>query len=188
MNALRRAARSPAVWISVGTATFFGLIAYFLVSALLTPDVPSNGGQAQLEMNRIVGQGEKGTQLGWRFKADRSDISTDGLVTTYHHVNNATYYVNGKPAYKMTAGAVTLDMRTQNYTGNGGVHVWSVRPNDIEDLKTEVVSWNNPLQMLICPRAVRVKYKGFALTTAHFTANFSTGDSSLGTTSIHSNG
>lgn len=188
MDRLRRLLRSPALWIGVATAAFFGLIAYFLISALLTPDVQGNGGQTQLQMSHVIGQGEKGTQLGWRFNADRSEISTDGLVTTYHHVRGGTYYVNGKPAYKMTAGSVTLDMRTQNYTGVGGVHVWSVRPNDIEDLQTEVVSWNNPLQMLICPRTVHIKYKGLNMTIAHFTTNFLTGNSSLGTTSIHSNG
>jgi hypothetical protein len=188
MLRLKRILRMPGVWIGAGTTAFFGVIAYLLISALLTPDAQTGGGQTQLQMSHVLGQGQRGTQLGWRFNADSSDISTDGLVTTYHHIRGGTYYVNGKPAYKITAGSVTLDMRTQNYTGYGGVHVWSIRPRDIQDLRTETVSWNNPLQLLTCPNTVHIRYKGYAMTTAHLTANFLTGNSSLGTTSIHSNG
>ena len=180
--------RRGSLWIALGTVVFCGFIIYFLVSALLTPDTAGGGNSAQLQMNGIQGQGERGTQLGWRFSADSSDISTDGMVTTYHHVRDATYYLHGEPAYRLTADSVTLDVRSQNYTGYGGVHVWSLRKNDLEDVKTASVSWNNPLQLLSCPGTVHVRYKGYAMVTAHLTANFLTGDSSLGTTSIHSNG
>ncbi|MDQ6780078.1 MAG: hypothetical protein M3Z37_02850 [Candidatus Eremiobacteraeota bacterium] len=185
---LARRLRRPGVWMGAGALLFFGAVAYFLISALLTPDIHTSAGQSQLQMNHVVGQGEHGMQVGWRFQADRSEISPDGTVTTYHHVHGGTYYIDGKPAYKITAGSVTLDMRTQNYTGYDGVHIWSVRPHDISDLRTQTLSWNNPLQLLTCPGPVHVKYKGYAMTTAHLTANFLTGDSSLGPTSIHSNG
>lgn len=167
---------------------FSALVIYYLASALLTPDQPNTSGQPQIVMHNIIGQGERGTQLGWKFAAKSSDLSTDGLVTNYHHVTGGTYYLHGKPAYKITADEVTLDMRTQNYTAFGGVHIWSVRPRDLEDLKTQTVLWNNPLQTLTCPGSVAVKYKGYELATAHLTANFLTGASSLGTTSINANG
>ncbi|HLJ83747.1 MAG TPA: hypothetical protein VKT51_06220, partial [Candidatus Eremiobacteraceae bacterium] len=163
-------------------------IAYFLISALLTPDNAGGGNQQQLEMSRIVGQGARGNQVGWRFSADSSDISTDGMVTTYHHVRNATYFLHGAPAFKLTASNLTLDLRTQNYTGYGGVHIWSVRKNDLEDIKTTTVAWNNPLQLLTCPEPVHVRYKGYEMTSARLTWNFLTGESSLGQTSIHANG
>jgi len=187
-NPFRRFLRKPSVWIGGAALAFFAVIAYLLISALMTPDIQDNGGQTQLQMNHIVGQGEHGTQVGWRFQADRSDISPDGLVTTYHHVHGGTYYINGKPAFKITAGSLTLDMRTQNYTAFGGVHIWSVRANDLEDLKTATLSWNNPLQLLTCPGVVHLKYKGYGMTTAHLTANFLTGSSSLGSTSIDAHG
>ncbi len=178
--------RRPSLWIGIATAASLGTIIYFLVTALLTPDQPSSLGQPQIQMQKIVGQGEHGTQLGWKFAADSSEISTDGMLTTYHHVRRATYFLNGKPAYELTANEVTLDMRSQNYTGSGKVHVWSVRPRDLSDMKTESVAWSNPLQTLTCPASVHVKYKGYDLVTTHLQANFLTGISSLGTTSIRS--
>jgi hypothetical protein len=176
------------LWVGAGAAVFLATIVYFLVSALLMPDAPSTFGQPQIQMHHIVGQGERGNQLGWRFAADSSDISTDGSVTTYHHVRRGTYYLKGKPAYMLTANEVTLDMRSQNYTGTGAVHVWSVRPRDISDLKTDHVQWSNPLQILTCTGQVRVKYKGYDMVTSRLQANFLTGDSSLGATSIQSGG
>lgn len=180
--------RKPSVWIGAATVAFFGMLLYFLLSALLSPDTTTSSGQSQVEMRKVVTQGERGTQLGWRFIADRSEISTDGSVTTYHNVTNGTYYKNGKPAYHMTAGQLTLDTRTQNYTGWGGVHVWSVKTHDLEDIKTLTLSWNNPLQTLVCPTTVRVKYKGYALVTSHLTANLQTGTSTLGSTSVRGGG
>lgn len=157
---------------------------YFLVTALLTPDLTNPAGQQQIQMHQIIGQGERGTQLGWRFVADSSELSTDGQVTTYHGVRRGTYYLKGKPAYELTADQVTLDMRSQNYTATGAVHVWSVRPRDLSNLVTQTVLWNNPLQTLTCPSQVRVRYKGYNFVTTRLQSNFQTGLSSLGTTSI----
>ena len=167
---------------------FAGAIAYYLVSALLMPDAPASFGQPQITMNKVEGQGERGTQLGWKFVADSSETSPDGMVTTYHHVREGTYYLKGKPAYKLTADEVTLDLRSMNYTGSGSVHVWSVRPRDLSDMRTENVAWNNPLQMLTCPTSVRVKYKGYDMVTSHLQANLLSGSSTLGSTSIKGNG
>lgn len=178
----------PGLWVAIIAVALFGTAAYFLVSALLTPDQPTTVGQPQIQMHQIVGQGERGTQLGWKFAADSSELSTDGQMTTYHNVRRGTYYLGGKPAYVLTAAQVTLDMRSQNYTASGAVHIWSVRPRDLSDLRTENVLWNNPLQMLTCPSEVRVRYKGYDFATSHLQANFVNGTSSLGTTSIHGGG
>ena len=180
--------RRPALLVWLISLAFFGTIIYFLASALLTPDAPSTLEQQQIKMHRVQGQGQRGDQLGWKFIADSSDISTDGMLTTYHHLRQGTYYLKGKPAYQLTADQVTLDMRTQNYTASGAVHVWSVRPRDLSDLRTDNLDWNNPLQTLNCPSTVRVKYKGFDMVTAHLQANLLSGSSSLGSTSIRRNG
>jgi lipopolysaccharide export system protein LptC len=135
-------------------------------------------------MNKVQAQGEHGAQLGWRFVADSSETSTDGMMTTYHHVREGVYYIKGKPAYKLTADQVTVDLRSMNYTGSGSVHVWSVLPRDISDLRTDNLSWNNPMQTLVCPSEVRIKYKGYDMTTSHLQADLLTGSSTLGQTSI----
>jgi lipopolysaccharide export system protein LptC len=177
--------RRPVLVAWLGVALVGCFIVYFLVTALLMPDAPAIFGQPQIKLHQVQGQGERGTQLGWTFAADSADTSTDGQLTTYHHVRQGVYYLKGKPAYKLTANEVTLDMRSQSYTGSGNVHVWSVRPRDLSDVRTENIIWNNPLQTLTCPTEVHVKYKGFDMVTAHLQANLVNGTSSLGTTSIN---
>ena len=177
--------RRPVLVAWLGVALVGCFVVYFLVTALLMPDAPAIFGQPQIKLHQVQGQGERGTQLGWKFAADSADTSTDGQLTTYHHVRQGVYYLNGKPAYKLTANEVTLDMRSQSYTGSGNVHVWSVRPRDLSDVRTENIIWNNPLQTLTCPTEVHVKYKGFDMVTAHLQANLVNGTSSLGTTSIN---
>jgi hypothetical protein len=179
--------RKPVLVAWLAGAAFVCVIVYFLVTALLMPDAPAIFGQPQIKMKTVEGQGERGTQLGWKFLADTSDTSTDGMVTTYHHVRQGIYYLQGKPAYKLTADEVTLDLRSQSYTGTGKVHVWSVRPRDLSDLQTENVIWNNPMQTLTCPTSVHVKYKGYDMVTTHLQANLVNGSSSLGATSINGN-
>ena len=180
-------AKRPALVVWVVSLAFFGTIIYFLASALLSPDAPPSFGQPQIEMHNVEGQGQRGNQIGWKFVADSADTSTDGAVTTYHHIKEGTYFLKGKPAYKLTADTVTLDMRTQNYSAAGNVHVWSVRARDLSDLRTDNLLWNNPLQTLTCPARVNVKYKGYDLVTAHLQANLLNGTSSLGSTSIKGN-
>jgi hypothetical protein len=185
MKSLAQAfAQRPGLWVGVISFVLFGAVAYFLITALLTPEQPATIAQPQIQMHQIVGQGERGTQLGWRFVADSSDLSTDGQVTTYHNVRQGIYYLKGKPAYVLTADEVTLDMRSQNYVASGAVHVRSVRPRDLSNLRTENVFWNNPLQTLTCPAQVRVHYKGIDFVTSHLQVNFVSGMSTLGTTSI----
>jgi hypothetical protein len=182
---LRSFGERPGLWVGGVVAALFLVAAYFLVTALLTPDLTNPSTQQQIQMHQIIGQGERGTQLGWRFLADSSELSTDGEFTTYHGVRRGTYYLKGKPAYELTADQVTLDMRSDNYTATGTVHVWSVRPQDLSDLRTETVLWNNPLQTLTCPTKVKVRYKGYDFVTSRLQANFANGMSSLGSTSIH---
>jgi LPS export ABC transporter protein LptC len=179
-------ARRPTLWVWVVSAAFFGTVVYLLASALLSPDLPANLGQPTIKMNSIEGQGERGNQLGWKFVADSSDISTDGETTTYHHVREGIYYLKGKPAYRLTADSVTLDARSQNYTATGDVHIWSVRPQDVSEVHTQNMSWNNALQMLSCPTQVHVKYKGFDMVSSHLELNLLTGSSTLGATTVRS--
>jgi len=182
------AGRRPALVMWTVGGLLAAVLVYYLVSALLMPDNPADFGQPQITMSNVKGQGERGNQLGWRFVADSSQTSTDGMVTTYHHVREGVYYLKGKPAYRITADQVTVDLRSMNYTGAGSVHVWSVLPRDLSDLRTDNISWNNPLQTLICPTEVRVKYKGYDIVTSHLQANLATGSSTLGSTSIKGNG
>ena len=177
--------RRPVLVAWLAVAALAGFVVYFLVTALLMPDAPATFGQPQIKLHKIEGQGERGTQLGWKFTAESADTSTDGQMTTYHHVRQGVYYLKGKPAYKLTADEVTLDMRSQSYTGSGNVHVWSVRPRDLSDVRAENIIWNNPSQTLTCPTEVHVKYKGFNVVTSHLQANLADGTSSLGATSIN---
>ena len=179
-------AARPRLWVGVISFVLFGAVAYFLITAFFTPEQPATVVQPQIQMHQVVGQGERGTQLGWRFVADSSDLSTDGQITTYHNVRRAEYYLKGHPAYELTAQQVTLDMRSQNYTAAGDVHIWSVRHNDLSDLRTQNELWNNPLQTLTCPGEVRVRYKGFDFLTSSLQINFANGTSTLGSTTIRS--
>ena len=187
MKALADAfAARPRLWVAVISIVIFSTVGYFLITALLTPEEPGTISAPQIQMHQVVGQGERGNQIGWRFVADGSDLSTDGQVTTYHNVRRATYYMKGKPAYELTAQEVTLDLRSQNYTATGNVHVWSVRPRDISDLRTQDALWSNPSQILNCPSSAHVRYKGFDLVTSHLQLNLLNGTSTLGETTIRS--
>ena len=182
------AAQRPALVAWTIGGVLVGILAYYLVSALLMPDTPSGLGQPQITMNKVQGQGERGNQIGWKFVADDSQTTTDGSMTIYHHIRDGVYYLKGKPAYRLSADEVTLDLRSMNYTGSGAVHVWSVLPRDLSDLRTENLSWNNPLQTLICPGEVHIRYKGYDMVTSHLQANLQSGVSNLGNTQITGKG
>ncbi len=176
----------PGLWVGGLSVAIAAVALYFLISALAMPEPAAPPGQPQIHMQGIVGQGERGTHVGWRFVADSSELSPDGEQTVYHHVRRAIYYLHGKPAYEMTADEVTVDLRSQNYSASGHVHVWSVRPRGVSDFRTDDVLWSNPLQLLTCPGPVKVVYRGIALSTSHLQVNLQNGTSSLGATVIHS--
>jgi hypothetical protein len=158
----------------------FGLsILYFLVSGLMTPDlVPASKAQA-ISVTRISGQGLREGHTSWRFAAERADFSVDGAVQTYHNAT-ATYYLRGRPTYRIVAGEISVDSRSSNYSADKGVHVWSVGLLEKQHFISQALSWNNGTQTLTSPGTTDLLYHGIAIKTNHMSANLITGLVTLG--------
>jgi hypothetical protein len=167
----------------VGVLLFFGAIAYYLITALLMPDVvQAPQQQSNIVIHDVKGQAVGGGHSSWQFAAASSEASTDGATITYHDAS-ATYSLRHKAAYKLTAGKVILDSRTQNYTASSGVHVWSVGGGENQTFRTEQLIWNNSTQTLVCPSNVRLQYHGVGLVTKNMRVNLTTGNLKLGSSS-----
>lgn len=173
------------VWLGIGAALAGAFVVYFLVAGLLTPESSGPHSAPNIRLHDVTALGQHGKELGWTFKADSTEVSTDGLVTKYNHVHAGTYYKDGKPKYRLTADSVMLDNRTLDYRA-AGVHVVSVGAGQIQELRTGEARWNNGTQTLWCPRAVKVTYKGARMKTSTLRANFRTGEATLGVTSLNS--
>jgi hypothetical protein len=174
-------------WGFIAIAVFCAMLAYYFVSGMFASETAPSAGQQQMIMKGIVGQAQKGQDLTWRFFADSTNTSPDGMVTTYFQAT-ATYFLHGKPAYKLTAPKVQVDMRSQNYSADGGVHIWSIARAPSQDFKTDYAQWSQAGQSFSCPNAVRVSYDGVTLVTSRLSANLRTGETQFGKTSITSNG
>jgi hypothetical protein len=158
----------------------FGLsILYFLITGLMTPDlVPASKLQA-ISVTGISGQGLREGHTSWRFSAQRADFSVDGAVQTYHNAT-ATYYLRGKPTYKIIAGEITVDSRSFNYSADKGVHVWSMGLPEKQHFISQALNWNNGTQTLTSPGTTDLLYHGIAIKTNHMSANLITGMVTLG--------
>jgi hypothetical protein len=173
-------------WGIIAVAAFLGMLAYYFVSGMSSPELPPTTAQQLLLMKGITGQAQKGQDLTWRFSAKATNTSPDGMVTTYYQAT-ATYYLHGKPAYRLTAPQVHVDLRSQNYSASNGVHVWSVTKPKEEDFKTNYVQWSQTSQALNCPESVRLTYNGSTMVTSHLSVNLRSGETQFGQTSITSN-
>lgn len=178
-GALRRV--STWGWILLGAVAAY--IIYLLVAGLLTPEAPTTPGENMITMRGIVSEGQNG-KSGWHFEASHSEVSPDGFTTSYHDVRNATFYRDGRPAYRLTASLVSVESRNQNYSATGGVHVWSTDKTLPDDLRTDDVYWNQASELLTCPGSTTFVYHGTTMHTTHMTVNLQTGASVLGDTSI----
>lgn len=153
----------------------FGLsILYLLITGLTTPDLVPATHDAKIVVTGISGQGLREGHTSWRFSAKKSEFSIDGATQTYHDAA-ATYYLRGKPTYKIIATEVTLDSRTGNYTADKGVRVWSVGLPEKQHFWTQALLWNNGTQTLVCPGDTDLLYHGLAIKTNHLSANLLTG-------------
>lgn len=158
----------------------FGLaVIYLLISGLMTPDlVPATKMQA-ISVTGISGQGLRAGRTSWRFSAARADFSVDGAIQTYHNAS-ATYYLRGKPTYKIVAGEITVDSRSLNYSADQGVHVWSMGLPEKQHFISQTLNWNNGTQTLTSPGTTDLLYHGIAVKTNHMSANLITGMVTLG--------
>ncbi|MBC5823856.1 MAG: LPS export ABC transporter periplasmic protein LptC [Candidatus Eremiobacteraeota bacterium] len=174
-------------WRSLAAAAgicVLGLLAYVLISGLLAPDLPATPVQNQITMRGVVGQGQSGGRVGWKFSADSSDVSPDGSLLTYHRVR-ATYYRGTRPVYVLTASQLVLDMRNQNYTASGGVRVRTASPDaKLQSLATDEVLWSNAVATLTCPATVEMRYGGSGLQTSRLAVNFNSGQTTFGKTAL----
>jgi lipopolysaccharide export system protein LptC len=183
IRTIAAASRRWQSWVWLAGLAGAGYITYLLVSGLMTPAVPTPPASNQMIMHDIRSQGQHG-RGAWKFVADSSAISPDGYTTTYRKVRDATYYRDGKPAYKLTADTVTADTRTQNYSATGGVHVWTVSTAQPDDLRTDDAYCSDAAQTLTCPTPTRFVYNGTTLYTTNMTVNMRTGQTQLGETTI----
>lgn len=167
------------VWIGILGGAYGLAILYYLIAGLLTPDLVPRTGDSKVVITGISGQGLREGHTSWRFAAARSDFSVDGTQQAYHSAT-ATYYLRGKPTYKIVAGLVTLDTRTLDYIASDGVRVWSIGLPDKQHFITDSLHWNNATQTLVCPGYTDVMYHGLAIKTDHLSANLVSGLVTLG--------
>lgn len=167
------------LWVGIISAVYGLTILYYLIAGLLTPDLVPKSTDSKIVITGISGQGLREGRTSWRFAAARSDFSVDGTQQTYHAAT-ATYYLRGKPTYKIVAGLVTLDTRTLDYVASDGVRVWSVGLPERQHFITDSLRWNNATQMLACPGYTDLLYHGLAIKTDHLSANLVSGLVTLG--------
>ncbi|HME80558.1 MAG TPA: hypothetical protein VKF82_00630 [Candidatus Eremiobacteraceae bacterium] len=167
------------LWAGIAGAAFALTIVGFLVAGLMTPDLVPATGTSKIVINRIAGQGLREGKTSWHFAAERAEFSVDGTVQTYHNAT-ATYYLRGHPMYKITAGEVTVDTRSLNYSADQGVHVWSIGLPENQHFITQALVWNNSTQILNCPGDTDVLYQGVETRTNRLSANLVTGMISTG--------
>ena len=178
------------LWAGVAGGLFFLTILYFLISGLLIPDAVPEAPRSQgILVTGISGQGLRAGHTSWRFAAQRADFSTDGAIQTYHHAS-ATYYLRGKPTYRILAGEITVDSRSLNYSADQGVHVWSVGLPEKQHFISQALNLNNCTQTLTSPGTTDLLYHGIAIKTNHMSANLITGMVTLGQSiaNVNSNG
>lgn len=167
------------LWAGIAGGTFGCLILFYLIKGLLTPDLVPQSHDSKIVITGISGQGLREGRTSWRFGAARSEFSVDGAQQTYHRAT-ATYYLRGKPTYKIVAGTVMLDTRTLDYIASDGVRVWSVGLPEQQHFITDSLRWNNATQTLACPGYTDLLYHGLAIRTDHLSANLVTGMVTLG--------
>jgi len=163
------------LWAGIAGGLFFLTILYFLITGLMIPDaVPQTPSVQGILVTGISGQGLRAGRTSWRFAAQRADFSTDGAIQTYHHAS-ATYYLRGRPTYRILAGEITVDSRSLNYSADQGVHVWSVGLPEKQHFISQALNWNNGTQTLTSPGTTDLLYHGVAIKTNHMSANLVTG-------------
>jgi len=167
-------ARRWHLWAAIAGIAFGCGVLYFLIAGLLTPDLVPKQAESKIVITGISGQGLREGRTSWRFAAARSEFSVDGAQQTYHGAT-ATYYLRGKPTYKIVASSVTIDTRTLDYIASGGVRVWSVGLPEHQRFITDALRWNNASQTLVCPGRTSLLYHGLAINTDHLSANLVTG-------------
>jgi hypothetical protein len=153
----------------------FGLtVVGLLIAGLMTPDLVPATSNGKIVVTGISGQGLREGKTSWRFAAIRSEFSLDGSVQTFHNAT-ATYYLRGKPTYRIAAGEVTVDTRSMNYSADQGIHVWSIGLPEKQHFRSQTLVWNNSTQILTCPGDTDLLYHGVAIHTDHLSANLITG-------------
>jgi hypothetical protein len=176
---LEAAQRRWALWFGIAAGAFALTIVGFVVAGLMTPDLVPATSNSKIVINRISGQGLREGKTSWHFAAERAEFSVDGTVQTYHNAT-ATYFLRGRPMYRIRAGEVTVDTRSLNYSADQGVHVWSIGLPENQHFITEALVWNNSTQILNCPGDTDVLYQGVETRTNRLSANLVTGMISTG--------
>lgn len=179
MELLQAAHKRWPLWTAAAGATFGATIVFFIAAGLMTPDLVPATKNAKIVISGISGQGLREGHTSWRFASKSSEFSIDGAVQTYQ-LATATYYLRGRPTYRIVAGEVTVDARTLNYSADKGVHVWSVGLPEKQHFISQALVWNNAAQTLTSPGDTDLLYHGVAIHTTHLSANLVTGTVTTG--------
>ncbi|HVA38015.1 MAG TPA: LPS export ABC transporter periplasmic protein LptC [Candidatus Dormibacteraeota bacterium] len=111
-------------------------------------------------LQQAIGIGTRGSHDAWRFRAKRIITAPDGVTTTLEDVESAALYKSGKPYLEMTADRVTINMSTRDITVSGHVILKSANAPVARSLRTDVITWNNALQLLSIPSATTITSAG----------------------------
>ncbi|TAM87269.1 hypothetical protein EPN42_11665 [bacterium] len=169
MNARTRTKRLAAAAVLVLAA----VIAAVVYRAGLNEIPPPPSGSTVLE--QAIGIGTRGTQNAWRFRAKRIVTSADGSLTTLEDVESAALYKNGKVYLKLHADRVSVNTRTRDLTVSGHVQLQGANEPIVRTLQTDVITWNNALQLLSIPSATTLTSQGDRLTIGNMQWNVATG-------------
>ena len=169
MNAATRTKRLVAAAVLAVVA----MLAVVVYRAGLNEIPPPPTGSTVLE--QAIGIGTRGTQSAWRFRAKRIVTSADGSLTTLEGVESAALYKSGKAYLEMHADRVTLNTRTRDLTVSGHVELRGVNEPIVRTLQTDVITWNNALQLLSIPTATTLTSQGDRLTIGNVQWNVATG-------------
>ncbi|TAM77532.1 hypothetical protein EPN44_03090 [bacterium] len=159
--------------VSAAVLAAAAIIAVVIYRAGLNEILPPPTGSTVLE--QAIGIGTHGTQNAWHFRAKRIVTSADGSLTTLEGVESAALYKSGKAYLELHADRVTINTRTRDLTVNGHIQLRSANEPIVRTLQTDVITWNNALQLLSIPSATTLTSQGDRLTIGNVQWNVATG-------------
>ncbi len=167
--------RWPLALVALALATWFGYAIWHAGD-----DVPPPSTQAQTDFGKGHAEGRRLKFPAWTMDYDKIETSTDGSVATLEHVRDGRYFKNGKPAMKLKADHVVINLVTNDFVATGQVDVKEIDGKHDRHFSSAEADYAGITQMLILNRPSTIFSDGTTLRVATATINFRSGDVQLG--------